>query len=67
MAGDDASSAEFASSYDAAAVEAVGSLADLTHAFIGLGRLLSASGANHATAEAAAAGSGGGLLRSRTH
>ena len=55
MAGDDASSADFASSYDAAAAEAVGSLGDLTHAFIGLGRLLSATGANHATAEAAAA------------
>ncbi len=66
MAGDDASSADFASSYDAAAAEAVGSLVDLTHAFIGLGRLLSATGAIHAAAEAAAAGrvagfSGGGL------
>jgi hypothetical protein len=55
MAGDDASSAEFAGSYDAAAAEAVDSLADLTHAFIGLGRLLSATGVNHASAEAAAA------------
>lgn len=55
MAGDDATSADFATSYDAAAAEAVGSLADLTHAFIGLGRLLSSTGANHAHAEAAAA------------
>ncbi len=56
MAGNDSSSAEFASAYDVAASEAVGSLADLTHAFIGLGRVLSATGANHAVAEAAAAG-----------
>ncbi len=56
MAGDDATSTQFASSYDAAAAEAVGSLADLTHAFIGLGRLLSATGAHHSAAEAAAAG-----------
>ena len=60
MAGDDASSADFATSYDAAATEAVGSLADLTHAFIGLGRLLSTTGAHHAAAEAAAAGRVGG-------
>lgn len=56
MAGDDASSAEFARAYDAAAAEAVGSLAELTHAFIGLDRLLSATGAHHSAAEAAAAG-----------
>ena len=56
MAGNDATSADFAGSYDVAAREALGSLADLTHAFIGLGRLLSATGANHATAEASAAG-----------
>lgn len=55
MAGDDASSADFAGSYDAAAADAVGSLAALTHAFIGVGRLLSATGTNHAAAEAAAA------------
>lgn len=54
MAGDDASSADFTGAYDAAAAEAVDSLADLTHAFIGLGRLLSATGVNHAAAEAAA-------------
>lgn len=56
MAGNDATSAQFASSYDAAAAEAVGSLADLTHAFIGVGRLLSATGVHHAAAEAGAAG-----------
>jgi len=56
MAGNDANSADFATSYDAAAREAVGSLTDLTHAFIGLGRLLAVTGANHAAAEAAAAG-----------
>lgn len=55
MAGTDASSADFASSYDAAAGEALGSLVDLTHAFVGVGRLLTATGANHAAAEAAAA------------
>lgn len=55
MAGDDASSRDFASAYDAAATEAVGSLAELTHSFIGLGRLLAATGANHAYAEASAA------------
>jgi hypothetical protein len=55
MAGDDATSADFATSYDTTAAEAVGSLAGLTHAFIGLGRLLSSTGANHAHAEAAAA------------
>ena len=56
MAGNDASSAEFATAYDAAANEALGSLADLTHALIGLGRLLATTGDNHAGAEAAAAG-----------
>lgn len=56
MAGNDSSSADFATSYDAAAGEAVSSLAGLTHSFIGLGRLLSATGVNHAAAEALAAG-----------
>jgi hypothetical protein len=56
MAGDDATSTDFASSYDVAAREALGSLADLTHAFIGLGRLLATTGTNHAIAEASAAG-----------
>ncbi|MDR7252309.1 hypothetical protein J2X46_001285 [Nocardioides sp. BE266] len=56
MAGNDASSADFARSYDAAAAEAIASLAGLTHSFIGLGRLLSATGANHEAAEAQASG-----------
>ena len=56
MAGDDATSADFAHAYDAAAAEAIGSLAGLAHAFTGLGRLLAATGTNHASAEAAAAG-----------
>lgn len=53
MAGDDSTSAEFAASYDASARQALDTLAELTHAFIGLGRLLRASGANHDDAEAA--------------
>ena len=66
MAGNDASSIDFARSYDTASSAALGSLADVTHAFIGLGRLLSATGAHHADAEEAAAGrvlayTGGGL------
>ncbi len=56
MAGNDSTSAELAGDYDAAASEAVATLADLTHAFIGLGRLLSATGSHHAQAESAAAG-----------
>lgn len=55
MAGDDASSVEFAQAYDAGAREAVLALADLTHSFIGLGRLLDTTGAHHAAAEAASA------------
>lgn len=55
MAGDDATSAEFAASYDASARQALDTLAELSHAFIGLGRLLRASGANHDDAEAASA------------
>lgn len=55
MAGDDATSAEFAASYDASARQALDTLAGLSHAFIGLGRLLRASGANHDDAEAASA------------
>ncbi|WP_107771069.1 RNase A-like domain-containing protein [Nocardioides sediminis] len=55
MAGDDATSAEFAASYDASARQALDTMAELTHAFIGLGRLLRASGANHDDAEAASA------------
>jgi hypothetical protein len=56
MAGDDATSVEFAAAYDDGARQAIDTLVELTHAFIGLGRLLSASAANHADAEAASAG-----------
>lgn len=55
MAGDDATSSDFAAAYDPAAREAVAALTDLTHALIGLGRLVDASGRNHDRAEAAAA------------
>lgn len=65
MAGDDTTSAEFAASYDDGARQALDTLAELTHAFIGLGRLLTASGANYRDAETAAAAvssySGGSL------
>lgn len=67
MAGDDATSSDFAGAYDPAAREAVATLADLTHALIGLGRLVDLSGQAHARAEAEAAGTrtnaytGGGL------
>ena len=56
MAGNDATSASFAAAYDAGAREAVAALADLTHAFIGAGRLLVATSANHASAEVGAGG-----------
>jgi hypothetical protein len=56
MAGDDATSGDFAWAYDGAAGEALAALADLTHAFTGAGRLLAATGDNHARAESAAAG-----------
>lgn len=55
MAGDDATSVDFATAYDAGAAEAVDALADLTHALTGAGRLLAATGDNHDRAEAAAA------------
>ena len=55
MAGDDATSGDFAAAYDPAARQAVATLTDLTHALIGLGRLVDASGRNHDRAEAAAA------------
>lgn len=55
MAGDDATSVDFATAYDAGAAEAVDALADLTHALSGAGRLLAATGDNHDRAEAAAA------------
>lgn len=56
MAGDDATSASFARAYDTGAREALGALADVTHAFIGVARLLASTGEGHATAEATAAG-----------
>jgi hypothetical protein len=59
MAGDDATSRDFAGSYDPAAREAVATLTDLTHALIGLGRLVDASGRAHARAEASAVGAAG--------
>ena len=55
MAGDDATSTDFATAYDAGAAEASAALADLTHAFTGAGRLLAATGDNHERAESAAA------------
>ncbi|RYB94826.1 hypothetical protein EUA93_10975 [Nocardioides oleivorans] len=55
MAGNDATSASFARAYDAGAPAALAALTDLTHAFIGAGRLLAATGSEHARAEAAAA------------
>lgn len=65
MAGDDATSADFAVSYDAGARQALDTLAELTHAFVGLGRLLTATGTTHRDAEAASAAvsaySGGSL------
>lgn len=56
MAGNDSAGADFAAAYDAGASEAVAALADLARAFIGLGRLLAATGLHHAEAESAAAG-----------
>ncbi|GIM65230.1 hypothetical protein Pve01_85450 [Planomonospora venezuelensis] len=55
MAGDDATSTDFATAYDAGATEALAALTDLTHAFTGAGRLLAATGDNHERAESAAA------------
>ncbi|NPC40991.1 hypothetical protein [Nocardioides sp. zg-1230] len=55
MAGDDATSIDFATAYDDGAAEAVAALADLTHALTGAGRLLAATGDNHERAEAGAA------------
>ena len=60
MAGNDATSSGFSAAYDASAAEALAALADLTHAFIGAGRLLAATGDNHALAEAAATTAGRG-------
>jgi hypothetical protein len=56
MAGNDATSIDFARSYDAASAEALDALADLSAAFIGLGSLIHATDDNHRRAEAASAG-----------
>lgn len=50
MAGDDATSTEFAAAYDGAAADAVGAHADLVAALANLGRLTEQSLANHADA-----------------
>ena len=55
MAGDDATSMDFATAYDAGAAEALAAIADLTRALTGAGRLLAATGGNHERAETAAA------------
>ena len=52
MAGDDATSTEFAAAYDEAVTEAVAAYADLVPAFANLGRLTERSGANHHAANA---------------
>ncbi len=52
MAGDDATSAEFAAAYDETATDALGALGDLVDAFASLGRLTTRSLANHREAEA---------------
>ena len=65
MAGDDATSTAFATAYDAGAREAVAALADLTHAFIGAGRLLATTGANHEARSPRRAASSPRLLRRR--
>ena len=65
MAGDDDTSTAFAASYDPAAQEAVGALAHLTHALIGLARLIGESGRAHEAAEASAAG--GDLVRTTAY
>lgn len=56
MAGDDATAAEFAASYDEAAAEAAHCVAELAAAFASAGRLAVASLANHHAAEVASGG-----------
>ncbi len=53
MAGDDATSEEFATGYDEAAGEAVAAYADLVASFTTLGRLVARSADNHRRADAA--------------
>jgi hypothetical protein len=55
MAGNDATSLDFARSYDTAAAEALRTLADVSSAFIALGRLTRVSEHHHRRAEDAAA------------
>ncbi|WP_185994647.1 RNase A-like domain-containing protein [Nocardioides campestrisoli] len=56
MAGDDATSHDFAAAYDEAAGQALDTLADLTDSYGSLAVLLTASEANHTAAEEASAG-----------
>lgn len=56
IGGNDSTSIEFSTSYDEASAEALDALGDLAAAFIGLGKLIAATDANHAGAEAASAG-----------
>ncbi len=56
MAGDDATAAEFAASYDEAAAEAAHGVAELAAAFASAGRLAAASLVNHHGAEVASGG-----------
>lgn len=51
MAGDDSTSADFASSYDAGAEEAVGALGDLVGSFARLGQLTTTAMSHHREAE----------------
>ena len=55
MAGDDATSEEFADAYDDAAREAVAAYADLVASFTTLGRLVARSADNHGRADVASA------------
>lgn len=59
MAGDDASSHDFAEAYDTTATTALATLAELTDSFASLAGLMAASGWNHAAAEADATLGGG--------
>ncbi|WP_181312565.1 RNase A-like domain-containing protein [Nocardioides campestrisoli] len=56
MAGDDATSHDFAAAYDESAGQALDTLADLTDAYGSLAVLLAASEGNHTAAEEASAG-----------
>jgi hypothetical protein len=56
MAGNDSTGTTFARAYDDGARAGLDALTDLTHAFIGAGRLLTMTGEHHGDAEGAAAG-----------